>query len=326
MTNPKPYRRRKKLFFITLYYFFKVLAFAYKEAMKYITSSSRKAIAGGSILAGLISWKITGQPITIMPAIFFFLVAAVALISYPTMLLFADNTGGRRFELNDRRYVMPRKVGKPRRIAILAEGIDTIMYRPATLNEMHDVGIMNMKAFKYTIWGRKTELFVERNKGHVKKNDLSILTIVDGDKILGFTQIVPLDEESWEEYRDGKIKDIDLDHEKIMKKGRSPYGLLLLSMVYPVDKKKTKQEREEERKKIGERLTEAIVFHVHLHCAEYLGDERAVRLMFQTMNSAVRKTFKQYNSLSKRYSKDGAKLICLRLVLATDDDRKIQLN
>lgn len=321
----KPQKRRKKIFFRIISFQLKALGSLYRRSMIFVSNSARRwtALFGG--IAFAVVYIFSGHPILVMTVVIFVAMGVLAAFSHIFMLLFADNSGGRRFSLLDRKFVMPRKNGKPRNIAVSIEGMDVAQFRQASVDEMHEVAIMNMRAFKYTIWSKKTEAFEERNTGHIKKNARSILLILNGDKIAGFTQIVPLDDEQWELYRDGKIRDIDLDENKILSPSKAPYGLLLLSMVYPTDQKKGKLAREIQRIEIGQCLTKAIIYHVHLHCGERLADDHNVRLMFPTMNRPILKKFKDYSSFKSKFSRNGAKLVCLQLVAPNEDDRRTLL-
>lgn len=78
-------------------------------------------------------------------------------------------------------------------------------------------GILNYKAFRNSPWQDSENDKIDRNISHIMKNDKCILLMKnkDGDYI-GFTHIIPVNQEIWNEYLSGAISDNDFSCENIV--------------------------------------------------------------------------------------------------------------
>jgi len=151
------------------------------------------------------------------------------------------------------------------------KNINNTEYEFATEEKANLTAELNIKGYERGPWGTNYQEKLERNLSHIKKNKYSIMffRFENQKNIIGFTHVLPVSFDTWNDYTKGLINDNEFTDNYITSNSskyinEKPYGLILFSVVCTeVNFEKYNPAKEKEYEQyLGIVLEKAIVFHI----------------------------------------------------------------
>lgn len=106
-------------------------------------------------------------------------------------------------------------------------------FRYVGLADINIISQLNFNAFKGSPFELSLEKMKTRNKGFITRNNkcfMSMIDPIDGEDIIGYSCILPLNELGASLYKDGSISDTDLPAKLITKPSEKPSAILLFAI------------------------------------------------------------------------------------------------